>query len=206
MCARTAHLETNTHACEFTICILYINYIYKLNLKDKHNILGVKGYVKFSNGTVIDGAVLTIVGREEAPFRSKHGGQYFRLLIPGNYTLNVHVSRTAGCITFALTNTYTMYWLVVVNISIIWQVFPCFMNAKCNSTCNWRQMSFLLPQKCRRYMKHEAFYKIVFWNWPKWEPWCMPRICSYVILFACFNVLYIYIFIYWKNALHYTLP
>jgi len=60
-----------------------------LNLKNKDNILGVKGYIKLANGTAIDGAELTIVGREEAPFRSKHGGQYFRLLVPGTYTLAV---------------------------------------------------------------------------------------------------------------------
>ncbi|XP_052785474.1 carboxypeptidase M-like [Mya arenaria] len=55
---------------------------------------GVKGYILDENNNAIDGAELTISGREGVPFMSKHGGQYFRLLMPGSYTLNVHYNNT----------------------------------------------------------------------------------------------------------------
>ncbi|XP_052273935.1 carboxypeptidase M-like isoform X3 [Dreissena polymorpha] len=51
--------------------------------------MGVKGYIRDKNNNSLDGAVLSIKGREFPRFRSKHGGQYFRLLMPGEYTLNV---------------------------------------------------------------------------------------------------------------------
>ncbi|KAH3826725.1 hypothetical protein DPMN_128635 [Dreissena polymorpha] len=51
--------------------------------------MGVKGYIRDQNNIPLDGAVLSLIGRAFPTFRSKHGGQYFRLLMPGTYTLNV---------------------------------------------------------------------------------------------------------------------
>ncbi|XP_052235052.1 uncharacterized protein LOC127847283 [Dreissena polymorpha] len=52
-------------------------------------VLGVKGYIRDQNNISLDGAVLNLEGRAFPTFRFKHGGQYFRLLMPGTYTLNV---------------------------------------------------------------------------------------------------------------------
>ncbi|XP_052235501.1 carboxypeptidase M-like [Dreissena polymorpha] len=51
--------------------------------------MGVKGYIRDQNNNPLNGAVLSLKGRAFPTFRSKHGGQYFRLLMPGTYTLNV---------------------------------------------------------------------------------------------------------------------
>jgi hypothetical protein len=43
------------------------------------------------NNNAIVGAQLTIRGRESVPFHTKANGEYFRLLMPGSYTIDVSI-------------------------------------------------------------------------------------------------------------------
>ena len=49
----------------------------------------MKGYVTDENNNVIAGANLLVLGRERVPFKSHTYGAYFRLLMPGTYTIKV---------------------------------------------------------------------------------------------------------------------
>lgn len=51
---------------------------------------GVKGVVMDSDGKPVPNAVVEVSGRRNlCPFSSDHNGEYFRLLLPGNYTITV---------------------------------------------------------------------------------------------------------------------
>ena len=52
-------------------------------------ISGVKGLVMDANGSAMANVSLVIVGRELVPFRSWASGQYFRILRPGTYQIQV---------------------------------------------------------------------------------------------------------------------
>lgn len=52
--------------------------------------LGVKGRVLDSSGMPVENAVVEVKGRENmCPFRTNRHGEYYRLLLPGNYTFMV---------------------------------------------------------------------------------------------------------------------
>lgn len=52
--------------------------------------LGVKGRVFDSFGSPVQKAVVDVVGRKNiCPFKTNKHGEYYRLLLPGNYTLTV---------------------------------------------------------------------------------------------------------------------
>lgn len=51
---------------------------------------GVKGVIKDEDGEPVEGLKLSIMGREKVPFWTKKYGEYFRLLMPGLYTLQVY--------------------------------------------------------------------------------------------------------------------
>lgn len=52
--------------------------------------LGVKGRVFDSFGAPVQNAVVDVVGRRNmCPFKTNQNGEYYRLLLPGNYTLTV---------------------------------------------------------------------------------------------------------------------
>ncbi|XP_053506422.1 carboxypeptidase M isoform X1 [Ictalurus furcatus] len=52
--------------------------------------LGLKGQVFYSNGTPVQNASVEVQGRRNlCPFRTDHNGEYYRLLLPGNYTIMV---------------------------------------------------------------------------------------------------------------------
>lgn len=51
--------------------------------------LGVKGIVTDENNNKLAGAQLTIQGREFVPFHTRPNGEYFRILMPGEYTIQV---------------------------------------------------------------------------------------------------------------------
>lgn len=53
---------------------------------------GVKGLVTDENNNPIQGAQLHIVWRESAPFKTFKHGDYFRLLMPGSYTIQAKAS------------------------------------------------------------------------------------------------------------------
>ncbi|XP_051974454.1 carboxypeptidase M [Xyrauchen texanus] len=66
--------------------------------------LGVKGVVMDSNGNPVQNAVVEVYGRRNlCPFRTDRNGEYYRLLLPGNYTITV---------------TYTGHKTVTQNISL----------------------------------------------------------------------------------------
>ncbi|XP_045171952.1 carboxypeptidase D-like [Mercenaria mercenaria] len=50
---------------------------------------GVKGIVYDENNNPVEGAELIIKGREAVPFMSRIHGEYYRILMPGSYTLMV---------------------------------------------------------------------------------------------------------------------
>ena len=52
-------------------------------------ISGVKGLVMDANGSAMANVSLVVVGREFVPFRSWASGQYFRILRPGTYQIQV---------------------------------------------------------------------------------------------------------------------
>lgn len=52
--------------------------------------LGVKGVVMDSNGKPVQNAVVEVVGRRNlCPFSTDRNGEYYRLLLPGTYTITV---------------------------------------------------------------------------------------------------------------------
>ncbi|XP_067866654.1 carboxypeptidase D-like [Heterodontus francisci] len=52
--------------------------------------LGIKGQVLDENGTPIDNAQIQVEGRENIiPFTSTQNGEYYRILLPGNYRIKV---------------------------------------------------------------------------------------------------------------------
>lgn len=52
--------------------------------------LGVKGRVFDSFGVPVQNAVVDVIGRNNiCPFKTNQHGEYFRLLLPGNYTFTV---------------------------------------------------------------------------------------------------------------------
>ncbi|XP_048013345.1 carboxypeptidase M isoform X1 [Megalobrama amblycephala] len=52
--------------------------------------LGVKGVVMDSYGKPVQNAVVEVAGRKNlCPFRTDRNGEYYRLLLPGNYTITV---------------------------------------------------------------------------------------------------------------------
>lgn len=51
--------------------------------------MGVKGLVLDVNNNPVSNAIVTVEGREQVPFRTSHLGEYFKLLLPGAYTLMV---------------------------------------------------------------------------------------------------------------------
>ncbi|XP_060586207.1 carboxypeptidase D-like [Ruditapes philippinarum] len=50
---------------------------------------GVKGIVYDEDGNPVEGVELAIKGRESVPFRSRNRGEYYRILMPGTYTILV---------------------------------------------------------------------------------------------------------------------
>lgn len=51
---------------------------------------GVKGVVIDSHGKPVQNAVVEVAGRKNlCPFRTDRNGEYYRLLLPGNYTITV---------------------------------------------------------------------------------------------------------------------
>ncbi|KAL5016709.1 hypothetical protein ScPMuIL_006298 [Solemya velum] len=64
-----------------------INYLLQVHM-------GVKGVIIDASGRGIEGAKLTIQSREVVPFKSSHDGEFWRLLLPGQYTLQVEAP---GC-------------------------------------------------------------------------------------------------------------
>ncbi|XP_060076300.1 carboxypeptidase M-like [Ylistrum balloti] len=53
------------------------------------NTMGVRGLVKKADGTPVKGAQLCIMGREDIKFTTTAQGEYWRILLPGNYTIMV---------------------------------------------------------------------------------------------------------------------
>lgn len=52
---------------------------------------GVKGQVFDSSGVPVQNAVVEVKGRSNmSPFRSDKHGEYYRLLLPGNYSFTVN--------------------------------------------------------------------------------------------------------------------
>ena len=54
-------------------------------------ISGVKGLVKDENNNSLSDAIVIIKGRELVPFTTSQRGEYWKLLLPGSYTLLVRV-------------------------------------------------------------------------------------------------------------------
>lgn len=52
--------------------------------------LGVKGLIYDQEGKVVPSATLKIKGRDLVSFRSSKYGEYWRILLPGTYTLQVN--------------------------------------------------------------------------------------------------------------------
>lgn len=51
---------------------------------------GVKGQVLDANRLPVANALVEVLGRKnQYPFRTNHNGEFYRLLLPGNYTLKV---------------------------------------------------------------------------------------------------------------------
>ena len=63
----------------------------------------MRGLILDKSNTSIEGANLSIEGRESVPFKSKKHGAYFRLLMPGTYTLNVStaIKVTQPCVIYS---------------------------------------------------------------------------------------------------------
>ncbi|KAL4660258.1 carboxypeptidase M [Arapaima gigas] len=54
--------------------------------------LGVKGQVLYSDGTPVENAIVEVEGRKNlCPFKTNINGEYYRLLLPGNYTFKVTI-------------------------------------------------------------------------------------------------------------------
>ncbi|XP_048864949.1 carboxypeptidase M-like [Brienomyrus brachyistius] len=61
--------------------------------------LGVKGQVLDANRLPVANALVEVLGRKnQYPFKTNHNGEFYRLLLPGNYTLKVTVEGQAPMI------------------------------------------------------------------------------------------------------------
>lgn len=60
-----------------------------VKISDFYFPVGIKGIVVDENGNLLAGAHITIAGRESVPFKSLSNGAFFRLLMPGTYTVIV---------------------------------------------------------------------------------------------------------------------
>ncbi|OWF40275.1 carboxypeptidase M-like [Mizuhopecten yessoensis] len=60
-----------------------INYLMLANTK------GVRGLVKKADGTAVEGAELSIEGRDDIKFKTTAQGEYWRILLPGSYKIMV---------------------------------------------------------------------------------------------------------------------
>lgn len=73
---------------------------------------GVKGQVFDSSGVPVQNAVVEVKGRSNmSPFRSDKHGEYYRLLLPGNYSFTVKrllfvpkTSSVVSCLYFCVTH------------------------------------------------------------------------------------------------------
>lgn len=75
---------------------------------------GVKGIVRNEQGTALEGAEVKIVGREVS-FRTTEEGEYWRLLLPGSYELQVSME---GYITWTSTVQITNYVYNVEQVDV----------------------------------------------------------------------------------------
>ncbi|XP_033748148.1 carboxypeptidase M-like [Pecten maximus] len=53
------------------------------------NTMGVRGLIKTAGGTPVEGAELSIQGRDNIKFKTTAHGEYWRILLPGNYKIMV---------------------------------------------------------------------------------------------------------------------
>lgn len=77
-------------------------YLYENEVKDLCILFvcfcsGVKGVVMDSYGKPVQNAVVAVEGRRNlCPLRTDRNGEYYRLLLPGNYTINVRSGLLVG--------------------------------------------------------------------------------------------------------------
>ena len=71
-------------------------------------ISGVKGLVRDENNNSVPNAVIVIKGREQVPFMTSQRGEYWKLLLPGSYTLLVCV---AVCRTLRAHGVWVLLWV-----------------------------------------------------------------------------------------------
>lgn len=75
---------------------------------------GVKGIVKFEDGTIGKNLTIMIDSREPA-FKTNANGEYYRILLPGQYKLSVLISCTS---ILSTTITVPSSGLLVYNITL----------------------------------------------------------------------------------------
>ncbi|XP_018611498.1 carboxypeptidase M [Scleropages formosus] len=69
--------------------------------------LGVKGQVLNSNGTPVENALVEVKDKNNlCPFKTNRNGEYYRLLLPGNYTLKVTIPGQKEAMTETLSIPY----------------------------------------------------------------------------------------------------
>ncbi|XP_045164461.2 carboxypeptidase D-like [Mercenaria mercenaria] len=73
-----------------------INYLFEVHR-------GVKGVLRDENNNYIVGAELTIQGRESVPFHTKANGEFYRILMPGQYRIDVSYNDATTSGTFTVT-------------------------------------------------------------------------------------------------------
>ncbi|XP_060559803.1 carboxypeptidase M-like isoform X1 [Ruditapes philippinarum] len=88
-----------------------VNYLMEVNK-------GVKGVLVDENNNAIVGAKLTIQGRESVPFHTKANGEYFRLLMPGSYTIDVTYNNATTSETFTVVQDAVTRKDITLNLNL----------------------------------------------------------------------------------------
>lgn len=127
---------------------------------------GVKGVVKFSNGEIA--AYLTVkIDSREPYFKTNKYGEYYRILLPGNYRLEIMIN----CTSIYKTNfkISSLNELIVLNITLTNNSFKIYKNLTNSSSPVLNKYALFCDNYVIGYGSHNAIKMNCFLNYFSFE-------------------------------------